>query len=201
MSPRIEIAGDLSHLPDYAFGSASIGWWGVAGFMLIEGMAFALVVGAYLYLLPNNLSWPASSPPGLRYSTLFTLLMIASVLPNAWIARAAKKRDLRASRLGTLVMLGFGIVLLLLRAFQFAELGVHWDRNAYGSIVWAILLIHTVHLATDVYDTAPLVALLYLRRVDGRRFSDVSENALYWNFVAASWLPLYALLYWLPRGL
>ena len=30
MTPRIEIAGDVSHLPDYAFGPASIGWWGVA---------------------------------------------------------------------------------------------------------------------------------------------------------------------------
>ena len=79
-------------------------------------------------------------------------------------------------------MLGFGVLLLLLRAFQFAELGVHWDRNAYGSIVWAILLIHTVHLATDVYDTARWSRCCTCASADGRRFSDVSENAAVLEF-------------------
>jgi cytochrome c oxidase subunit III len=30
-------------------------------------------------------------------------------------------------------------------------------------------------------------------------FSDVSDNAFYWYFVVASWLPLYFLIYWVPR--
>ena len=25
------------------------------------------------------------------------------------------------------------------------------------------------------------------------------DNALYWNFVVVTWLPLYACLYWIPR--
>jgi hypothetical protein len=33
----------------------------------------------------------------------------------------------------------------------------------------------------------------------GRRFVDVSENCLYWRFVWLTWLPLYLLIYWLPR--
>ena len=32
-----------------------------------------------------------------------------------------------------------------------------------------------------------------------RRFGDVQDNALYWNFVILTWLPIYACLYWLPR--
>ena len=87
----------------------------------------------------------------------------------------------------------------MLRAFEFTTLNERWDATAYGSILWAIMLIHTIHLATDWYDSLPLAALLFLRETDGRRFSDVEDNATYWNFVALSWLPLYALVYWLPR--
>jgi hypothetical protein len=34
---------------------------------------------------------------------------------------------------------------------------------------------------------------------EGRRFSDVDDNAFYWDFVVISWLPLYFILYWFPR--
>jgi cytochrome c oxidase subunit III len=197
----IEIRADVSRLPDYAFGPAALGWWGTIGFMLIEGMAFVLAVGTYLYLIPFERHWPPAPPPELRYGTAFTLLMIASLVPNYYVLRAARRQELRQARRGLLVMIAIAFALLVLRGFEFTTLNVHWTDNAYGSIVWAIMLIHTTHLATDAYDSLPLVVLLYTRETDGRRFSDVEDNALYWNFVALAWLPLYALLYWLPRWL
>jgi len=33
----------------------------------------------------------------------------------------------------------------------------------------------------------------------GSRFSDVNDNAFYWDFVVASWIPIYLLIYWVPR--
>jgi heme/copper-type cytochrome/quinol oxidase subunit 3 len=32
-----------------------------------------------------------------------------------------------------------------------------------------------------------------------RRFVDTDENALYWRFVWLSWIPVYLLIYWVPR--
>lgn len=200
MTRRIAIVGDLSDLPDYAFGPAALGWWGGIGFMLIEGMAFVLAIGVYLYLMPFEQHWPpASSPPGLRYGTAIALLMLVSLVPNNWLIRRARSEDLPATQRGLLIMIGIGAVLLILRGYEFTALNVRWDENAYGSVLWAILLIHTVHLATDVYDSCPLALLVFIRPVDGRRFSDVEDNGVYWNFVAVSWLVLYGLIYWLPR--
>jgi hypothetical protein len=31
-----------------------------------------------------------------------------------------------------------------------------------------------------------------------KRFADVSDNAFYWYFVVAAWLPIYYLVYWFP---
>jgi heme/copper-type cytochrome/quinol oxidase subunit 3 len=33
----------------------------------------------------------------------------------------------------------------------------------------------------------------------GRRFADVGDNAFYWDFVVLAWIPIYLLIYWLPR--
>lgn len=200
MSRRIDIVGDVSHLKDYGFGPTALGWWGGLGFMLIEGMAFVLAIGTYLYLMPFEQHWPpAGPPPDLRYGTAFTIVMLLSLIPNQFAIRAAQKQDLRGVRITLLIMIAIGIVLLVLRGFEYTTLNERWDTNAYGSILWAIVFIHTIHLATDVYDTCPLALLTFTRDVDGRKFSDVEDNASYWYFVAGSWLVLYGLIYWMPR--
>ncbi|HZP67215.1 MAG TPA: cytochrome c oxidase subunit 3 [Rudaea sp.] len=201
MTRRIAIAGDVSQLPDFGYGSVALGWWGTFGFMLIEGMAFVLAIGVYLYLIPFESHWPPSPPPGLRYGTAFTLIALASLVPNAWVLRAARRGDLVRVRRGLIVMVAVGVLLLVVRGFELTALNARWDENTYGSILWAIMLIHTTHLATDVYDSCPLAVLVYVRDVDGRRYSDVEDNATYWNFVVLSWLAIYALVYWLPRAL
>jgi cytochrome c oxidase subunit 3 len=44
-----------------------------------------------------------------------------------------------------------------------------------------------------------LVVLMFTGPVEGRRHVDVAENAMYWYFVVYSWIPIYAVLYWMPR--
>jgi cytochrome c oxidase subunit I+III len=51
-----------------------------------------------------------------------------------------------------------------------------------------------------VYDTVVLAAMfLFAKPLEGKRHVDVSENAMYWYFVVWAWLPIYAVLYWMPR--
>jgi len=196
----VQVVGSVASLPDYAFGPASLGWWGTVGFMLIEGMAFVLAAGAYFYLMALEPHWPpASPPPDLLWGTLFAGLAIVSELPNVLVGRAAKRGDVRTVRIGLVTMCLIGVALLGIRGFEFAALNEGWDRSAYGSIIWALLLIHTVHIATDVYDSFVLGALIFVKPPDGRRLSDVDDNALYWHFVVLTWLAVYSLIYLLPR--
>jgi heme/copper-type cytochrome/quinol oxidase subunit 3 len=70
----------------------------------------------------------------------------------------------------------------------------------YGSIVWVMLGLHTTHILTDLIDTLVLMCLMFSRHGDNpRRYGDVNDNAMYWNFVVATWLPMYVCLYWIPR--
>jgi cytochrome c oxidase subunit III len=199
VSRRVVVLGDVGELPDYAFGPTSLGWWAVFGFMLIEGAGFVLAIGAYFFLLPFEQHWPPAASPDLLWGTLTTALGIASVVPNVWVDRRAHECKLQPVQRGLVLMTTIGVAMIALRAFELGALNVRWDQNAYGSIVWALMLLHTVHLVTDVYDSAVLMVMSYTKEMTGRRFSDVSDNALYWHFIVGSWIVIYLVVYGVPR--
>ena len=192
---------DLTELPAYRAGTASPSWWGTLAFMLIEGTGFALSIVIYLYLMSLAPRWPLDAPPpDLLAGTTLTLLLLASLVPNILIARWAREQDSRKVRVGLIVIAVLGLVPLILRVFEFPAMHINWDQNAYGSIVWVMLGLHTTHILTDVIETLVLTCLMFSRHGDTpRRFGDVSDNAMYWNFVVATWLPMYVCLYWIPR--
>ncbi len=169
--------------------------------MLIEGTGFALSIVVYLYLMSLAPSWPLNAaPPDLLAGTSLTALLVASLVPNLFLARWARNQNLLKVRVGLIVMSLLGIAPLILRAFEFPAMHIKWDQNAYGSIVWVMLGLHTTHILTDLIETLVLTCLMFSRHGDnGRRFGDVSDNAMYWNFVVVTWLPMYACLYWVPR--
>jgi heme/copper-type cytochrome/quinol oxidase subunit 3 len=114
--------------------------------------------------------------------------------------RAAEHGRLRALRRLLILASLIGIVLVALRGWEFASLNITWYDNAYGSVIWTLLFLHATHIGTDVADTIVLAALMHTRHgIEGRRFVDCSENAIYWRFVWLAWLPIYLLIYWLPR--
>jgi heme/copper-type cytochrome/quinol oxidase subunit 3 len=198
---KLRVVLDLSKLPLHGLGPASMTWWGTLAFMLIEGTGFALIIAVYLYLMSLAPTWPLNAPPpDLLPGTLVTAILLISVVPNIVVSRWAERQDLRKVRIGMVVMSVFGLVPLIVRAYEFPALNVLWDTNAYGSIVWTMLGLHTTHILTDLVDTLVLAALMFTRRGDNlRRFGDVQDNAMYWNFVVATWLPIYGCIYWLAR--
>ncbi|HYG05760.1 MAG TPA: hypothetical protein VD865_05045 [Stenotrophomonas sp.] len=191
--------GDVSALEDYSFGPTSLSWWAVTGFMLIEGMGFVLAIGAYYFLVHNEHHWPPVAPPPLFWASVLTALAVLSEGVNVWVSRAGKAQALWPVRISLVLITAIGVALLALRGYEMHAMNVRWDQNAYGSIVWALLVLHTVHLATDVFDSGVLAVMAWLKPMDGRRYSDVADNALYWHFIVWSWVVLYAVIYWSPR--
>ena len=193
---------DLAGLPTHAFGHRALTWWGVIAFFLIEGTAFVMVLASYFFLMNQEQLWPPPpfEPPDLLAGTLFTIVILLSEVPNTIAKRAAETGKLRLLRKLLLLDCVIGLLLLGLRGWEFASLNVLWYDNAYGSIIWALLFLHTTHFVTDWYDTIVLAGLMHGEHaVEGRRFVDVGENCMYWRFVWLSWLPFYLVIYWLPR--
>jgi cytochrome c oxidase subunit 3 len=199
MKERVVV--DLSRLPLHGLGSASVTWWGTLAFMLIEGTGFALVIAIYFYLMSLAASWPLNArPPNLLPGTVVTVILVVSTVPNYLLSGWAERQEPRKVRIGMVVMSLLGIAPLVARAFEFRALNVSWDSNAYGSVIWVLLGLHTAHVVTDLIDTLVLAILMFTRHGSNRRrYGDVQDNVMYWNFVVVAWLPIYACIYWIPR--
>jgi len=199
---RTNVVGDLYALPDHAFGLKSIIWWGLMGFMMIESMGFVLALGAWVYIRGLNPSWPPppDAVPGLIPGIVVTVLFLLSEVVNRWLAAQAKKKeDDHAVRLGVTAMLVLGLAIVVARMFEFPQLHTRWDVNAYGSVVWLLMFLHTLHLITDWIDTVVLGAWLYTHEIEPSQHSEVYDNCGYWTFVVVSWLPIWFVVYIAPR--
>jgi heme/copper-type cytochrome/quinol oxidase subunit 3 len=202
MSLPVRFSGDLAELPTHAYGHRSLTWWGIIAFFAIEGTGFALAIGAYFYIMGGEQTWPPQPylPPNPIAGTIFTILLLLSEIPNTLAKRAAEKKDLRALQKYLLIVCAMCVLMIVPRAFEFNSLNVSWKDNAYGSIIWTLLFLHVTHYLTDFADTLVLTGLMFTRHsAENRRYVDAAENAMYWRFVWVCWLPIYVLIYWLPR--
>jgi heme/copper-type cytochrome/quinol oxidase subunit 3 len=191
---------DVRDLPSYGFSSRSVMWWGNAGMMAIEGVAFGFMLIIYFYLRSLTDTWPVhGQAPDFFFGTVNLVVILASAIPNWLAGRAALDRNAERVRRWLWVSSAIGIALCVIRWFEFTSLNVRWDEGAYGSVVWVLIGLHTFNLVTDVMDTLVLTAVMYAKPLEGKRFVDIAENCGYWYFVVLTWIPIYLVIYFGAR--
>lgn len=191
---------DVSHLPEFAFGHRTITWWGVVGFLAIETTMLVICFVTYFYLRDRATDWPPppTELPDLLVPTVNLALMLVSVATMHMVDRAAKKLDERKVFTWLTTTLVIGITFTVLRGFEFTALNVSWDTNAYGSIVWTIIVIHTFHLVSEIIETIIIGLILARGHTEPKYFVDLSDNALYWYFIVIIWIPCYVIIFLAP---
>jgi cytochrome c oxidase subunit 3 len=179
---------DASRLPTVVFGHRNVSWLGNVFYMLIEGMMFALVIGSYFYLRTRSVTWPpgAHIPPSVGFGVANVIVFLVSVFPARWIQLQAPSGDREKIKLGLFILTLFGVVAMVLRWFEFGALHCRWTDNAYASVIWVLLGMHTGHLITEWIETVALLAISFTAKMSGHRLPDASTNSDYWYFVVGS---------------
>src|SRR5205814_9136779 len=115
MSRDPRFTGDVADLPTHKFGPSSLTWWGIVGFMIIEGAAFGLAFAAYFFLMGHEQGWPPEGrkAPDLLFGTLFTIIILLSEIPNTMIKQAARANDVEKIRVLMPLMVAIGVVVLV----------------------------------------------------------------------------------------
>jgi len=197
--PRASV--DVSGLPDVTFGHRNLVWWGTTAFMAIEGTTLAMCAATYLYLRRNFGALPPErvAVPGLTAANVEVGLMLLSFVPIFLLQRAARRKDLPAVRILLLVATVFGAAFSALRWFELMALHVRWDANAYGSSAWLVLVVHGTLLVVEVGELLAFGLIAWTGRWEEKHFPDACDLGFYWYFMVLSWLPLYAMVFLLPR--
>jgi len=173
------------------------------GLILIEVTILGIGMVSYFYLRTLAPVWPPSPTalPDLLLPTVNTLLLLVSVVPMYWVDRAARRKERRGVQIGLVLCVVLGLGFGVLRGFEFRAMHTQWDSHAYGSVVWTLLGLHTFDLVTEVVETILLMVVALTGPMTDHVFLDISDSAPFWYFVAAIWVPIYAVLYVVPRVL
>ena len=206
MSTRAVI--DVSKLPHHEFDTYDPVWWGNNGLLAIETAMFAILIATYFYLRQNFALWPPpiaqlTAPlrplPQLGYGTANTILLLLSCIPMVIADKAARRKDRSTTQTGLAICVACGLAAMVLRGFEFSAMQFRWDSNAYGSVVWFMLGMHALHLLVLTSETVLLLIWLRRREFDMKHRVDVVTIAVYWYWVVAVWLVIFAIIYFTPR--
>jgi heme/copper-type cytochrome/quinol oxidase subunit 3 len=205
---------DVSQLPESVVDPKATAWWGNNLLLLIETAMFAILVACYLYYRNVDFAqWPpphtanviadVDPNPKLMGSTIELGVMLISLVPAIWVHLACMRhrRNERTVRVWIVVLLVLELISAALRFHGFSELHHRWNENAYGSVTWGILFLHLLHLFISAGETALMAIYLFVKGFDDKHARDIRISLIYWYWVVAIWVPLYALVYWGPRFL
>jgi heme/copper-type cytochrome/quinol oxidase subunit 3 len=188
---------NVSGLPSFAFGRRDPRWLAVMLLIAIEGSVFGLVGFTYFYTRSRLDVWPPTAV-GTREIALggaVLATLAASAVTNHLVNRAACDANLPAARLWLAITTFFSALALAIRAAEFTGLPFRWDSNVFGSVFWAGLCLHTMHLIAGNIENGLFLVLLYRGPIEKKHLVDLEVNGVYWYFVVLAWLPLYAILY------
>jgi heme/copper-type cytochrome/quinol oxidase subunit 3 len=187
----------VRELPSYAFGPRDPVWWGVVLLIAMEGTTLALSFLAYFYIRQRVDVWPTTAPgtSALTAGVAEALVLLLSVPPTYLMTCGTRTGDLRVIQRWMLIATLLSVAAVVVRGFELHALPFRWDTDAYASVVWGLLVLHTTHLGISVLENLVFVALLFKGPVEKKHLVDLEVNGFYWYFVVVGGVVIAAVIY------
>jgi cytochrome c oxidase subunit 3 len=166
-----------------------------------ELMFFAALFAMYFTIrsATGHADWPpAHVNLNIPYSTVFTLILVASSGTCQWGVFKAEQGDVRGMRIWFFITFVMGLAFVLGQANEFRQQyaeGNTIHSDGYGSMFFLTEGFHGLHVIGG------LVAFIFvlLRSTVGRYTPEKATSAIvvsyYWHFVDVVWIGLFATIY------
>jgi cytochrome c oxidase subunit I+III len=182
-------------------GSRAPLWWAMLLFVLIGVLVFATLLSSYLYLRFLTAQWPPAGAglPGLLLPGVRAVLLLGGGAAILWAGAGIREDDAWRLQLGTLAALGLAGAFLALGILEVAGFEFAATTHAYGSVVWSILILHMACVAAAMLMAGSVFILAGQGYFTRERRLGVELMVILWIFVTAIKLPIFAVVYLLPR--
>jgi cytochrome c oxidase subunit III len=173
------------------------GFLGVIFFLLSEVALFGSLIFAYLYLRRSLGVWP---PHGIQklevvLPAINTVVLITSGFFCHYAYTAIKRGRQRLFMVLLLLTIVFGAAFLSGQAYEYKHLETAINHDIFGATFFTLTGLHGAHVSLGVL---ALIAV-FLLGLRGRWTRDhnfaVHGVTLYWHFVDAVWVVLFAIFY------
>jgi heme/copper-type cytochrome/quinol oxidase subunit 3 len=172
----------------------------VVMFMVAESMFFAGLIGAYIVFRVSTPIWPPSALPRLPIGITWvnTLVLMASAWAMLTALRASKVEEQDRLRRGLVGTAALGALFVAIQGSEWVRLvgyGLTLSSGTYGGTFYVLIGAHAAHVLGALLWVLVVAARAYRGAYSARSASGVEICAMYWFYVCALWLVLFALVY------
>jgi heme/copper-type cytochrome/quinol oxidase subunit 3 len=194
---------DARSLPIDAEGNHAPGWWGMIILIATEATLFAALLSSYFYIRSGSNEWPLGgiAKPEFTLAGPGTVILIASSLSMMWGEAGIRRGSQGRLLAGMLISILLGLVFLGIQVTEYSKAEFTPRTNVYGSLFFTITGIHGLHVILGVLMLSVVALRAKLGHFTASRHLAVQNVGLYWHFVDAVWIFVFASLYVSPRFL
>jgi cytochrome c oxidase subunit 3 len=169
-------------------------------FIVFESMLFAGLLGGYIVLRWGSRVWPPLGQPYLPIAVtwLNSAVLLGSLVPLISAGRAYRFGARVPFARGLALTAIMGSTFLAIQGFEWVRLLAHGMtvvHGTYGGIFLLLIGTHGLHVLGAVIWMATLAVLAATRRIAPQNSTALDIATLYWYFVCAVWIVLFALVY------
>lgn len=201
MSAANDHAPGGGRLPSTLNGLQAPAYWGMLALVAIETVVFATLLSSYFYLRLLSDEWP---PPGVPNPKLLLPVINTGVLLTSsgvllWATRGLSQGNQKRLKIGLGIAIGLEGVFFTIKMVVSTGLPFSWSDHAYGSIFASIDRLHSLHVVIAIVMAIVLEILAFRGAFDAEHRLGVQVVNIYWQFVALIWLPVFVVLFLVPR--
>ncbi len=175
---------------------------GVGLFLFSEAWFFAtlLIAYAYFHSLPAN-GPSAANSLNVAHTLIFSLCLFASSATIHIAARSFRRGQRAAVGAWLAVTVALGAIFLFGQTREYLGLfahGVTISTNLFGSTFFTLTGFHGLHVLGGLIALGTLLGLTLNGRITEVKPSGFESVAIYWHFVDAVWVVIFAVVYLWP---
>jgi len=186
-------------LPVGPTGRRGLGWWGAGTLIASEGALFGYLLFAYYYVGASSpTGWLLEPRPALSLALPNTLVLLVSSATAWWGERGILRRRRGQALLGFALTLILGIIFVAVQWFEWQAKHFRLGTSSYASLYYVTTGFHIMHVIVGLLLIAGILLWTALDYFSPRRHLSLSAGVLYWHFVDAVWLCVFATYYLTP---
>ena len=163
-----------------------------------EVIFFANLIIGYLYLRVRAGQWPPQGiePLELLLPTINTAILLSSALPMHGAHLAIRRGDRKGMQIGLILTAILGTIFISGQAWEYTHAPFSLKTGTFGSTFFTLTGFHGLHVDRRHH---PDRAICFVRSLRGSFNQEhhfaVEAATMYWHFVDAVWIILFAVLY------
>ena len=175
---------------------------GMFGLIAAEAAIFTIFVVAYLFYVGKSLTGPLPKDV-LSVPIFYTICLLFSSLTIHLAAKSLRRGSVRGFGILWFATIALGAAFLYGTATEWHRLiyqeGLTISTNLFGTTYYSLVGLHGFHVVVGLVGLSIVMALMLLGNVRSDHADRVEVLSLYWHFVDAVWVVVFAVVYVVGR--